>query len=255
METLLDEAHDALTLLRRHLGDSLQGVYLHGSAVSGGLRPSSDVDVLAVVDSEIRSKDRAILAREFMNVSGRHPRAPEGRRPLEVVVFRCDDIRPPHYPARCDFTYGEWLRHSFEHGAVPSAESHPEYTLLLAQARGEAHPLFGPPLASFFPAIRVPDVRRAIADLLPLLLKTIHGDERNVLLTLARMWLTLATGEFVPKDVAADWALPRLTPSVGDLIALARDGYLGRSIDDYSFRQYSVEAAASELSDQIAGLL
>ncbi|MCI0582291.1 MAG: nucleotidyltransferase domain-containing protein, partial [Chloroflexi bacterium] len=35
-------------ILREVIGDAVLGVYLHGSAVMGGLRPTSDVDVLAV---------------------------------------------------------------------------------------------------------------------------------------------------------------------------------------------------------------
>ncbi len=36
------------------------------------------------------------------------------------------------------------------------------------------------------------------------------GDERNVVLTLSRIWYSAVTGKIAPKDVAADWAMERL---------------------------------------------
>ncbi|HFH3062033.1 TPA: nucleotidyltransferase domain-containing protein, partial [Pseudomonas aeruginosa] len=44
------EAKRALPVIQQSLADSLVAVYLHGSAVAGGLRPKSDVDVLVVID-------------------------------------------------------------------------------------------------------------------------------------------------------------------------------------------------------------
>ena len=40
---------NALTLLHHHLGDNLLAVHLFGSAVSGGLKPASDIDLLVTV--------------------------------------------------------------------------------------------------------------------------------------------------------------------------------------------------------------
>src|SRR5690554_3587248 len=44
------EAARVLPIVQRGFGASLLAVYLHGSAVAGGLRPDSDVDILVVVD-------------------------------------------------------------------------------------------------------------------------------------------------------------------------------------------------------------
>ena len=43
-------AHEVIAIVRDVLGEALIGAYLHGSAVLGGLRPTSDIDVLAVID-------------------------------------------------------------------------------------------------------------------------------------------------------------------------------------------------------------
>src|SRR5690606_18364981 len=72
---------------------------------------------------------------------------------------------------------------------------------------------------------------------LPALLDSLEGDERNVLLTLTRMWRTLATGDFVPKDAAAGWAVARLPAEHAAVLATARDAYLGIRRDDWSARR------------------
>jgi hypothetical protein len=69
--------------------------------------------------------------------------------------------------------------------------------------------------------------RRAIVAEVPGLLEDLEPDTRNVLLTLARVWVTLDTGEIRSKDAAADWAIERLPAARGEVLALARDGYLG----------------------------
>jgi streptomycin 3"-adenylyltransferase len=83
------------------------------------------------------------------------------------------------------------------------------------------------------------DVRRAIADGVPDLLEDWRWDARNVLLTLARMWLTAATGKMLPKDRAADWAIARLPPDAAAWLARARADYLGLAAEDWA------EAAAA----------
>ena len=59
------------------------------------------------------------------------------------------------------------------------------------------------------------------------LLADLDDDTRNVVLTLARIWTTLGTGEFRSKDAAADWALERLPEEHAAVLARARAIYLG----------------------------
>ena len=59
------------------------------------------------------------------------------------------------------------------------------------------------------------------------LLADLDDDTRNVVLTLARIWTTLGTGEFRSKDAAADWALERLPEEHRAVLARARAIYLG----------------------------
>ncbi|PHM65801.1 hypothetical protein Xsto_01748 [Xenorhabdus stockiae] len=243
------EADNALLIIQRRLAESLVAVYLHGSAVAGGLRPNSDVDLLVVVNKPLTTEIRECLAADLMLISGRYPSDPDGRRPVELIVFLLTDLRASHYPARSEFMYGEWLRHQCEQGKMLKPVYDPELTLVLAQSRQEAIPLIGPPVSDLIPVIPKSEIHRAIKDVLPGLIETLQGDERNVLLTLARMWRTLVTGEFVPKDIAADWAAARLPFMQSTVLADARKAYLSGNEEDWESRQQELHITISSLRD------
>lgn len=253
--TIPDEATKALTILRDCLGQSLQAVYLHGSAVNGGLRPNSDVDLLVVSNQPLTLEASARLVDKLMQISGRYPVRPGTPRCLEVMVFLQQDLAALSYPARCAFIYGEWLRDEFEAGTVPQPHPDPEYTLVLAQAGQDAASLIGPTREHFLPAIPREDVRKAITDALPDLTDNLQGDERNVLLTLARMWYTLETGKFTPKDAAAEWALPLVSSETASALALGQAAYRGVAFDDWRNRPKLARQAADELAHHVRSLL
>lgn len=249
------EARAALRIAKDLFQGSLLAVYLHGSAVSGKLQPQSDVDLLVVIDQPMTDAMRESLLGSLMQISGRHPANPPGPRSIELMVFLTSHLSSSAYPGRSEFIYGEWLRDAFEAGDLPKPVSDPELTLVLAQTRQEAKALVGPPAAELLPQIPDDHVRRAMRDALPSLLDNLPGDERNVLLTLARMWRTATTGEFVPKDSAAEWAVPRLPEDIAEVLICARDAYLGKAEDLWNTRQTEVRRAAIYLHQQIAGVL
>ncbi|MFQ8430093.1 aminoglycoside adenylyltransferase domain-containing protein [Amaricoccus sp. W119] len=235
------------------LGDDLLAVYLHGSAILGGPRPQSDIDLIAIVGAPVTAERRDRLLSVLTALSGRHPTHPGGPRPIEVMVFLRRDLTPPPFPARAEFVYGEWLRDAFVRAPDRSGPvSDPENTLILAQARLFARPLIGPPAAALLPEIAPYLIRRAMRDALPALVEGLAGDERNVLLTLARMWRTAVTGEFVTKDAAAAWAVARMPGEEAEALDLARRGYLGTAADDWSDRRGAAREAADFLRARVS---
>ncbi len=244
-----------LPVLEDCFGDSLVAVYLHGSALSGGLRPLSDVDLLAVVNRPTSPELRKRVVEKLLPVSGHYPPQPGAARPIELTVVLLADLQPAPHPARVELVYGEWLRAEIEAGIVPQPHANPGHTLLLAQAHSEAMPLSGPALPELLAPIPISDVRRAIGEALPSLIGDLKGDERNVLLTLARMWRTLWNGEFVAKDEAANWAAAQLPAGPAALLGLAADGYLGTAEDDWNGREDDVEQLVHLLRSRIMSLL
>ena len=75
------------------------------------------------------------------------------------------------------------------------------------------------------------DIRRAIKESLPGLIASIEGDDRNVILTLARMWLTSSSGRICSIDQAAELAIPILAKEHATLLEISKMEYLGDYVD------------------------
>ncbi|MBX6749352.1 MAG: DUF4111 domain-containing protein [Micromonosporaceae bacterium] len=208
-------------------GPDLVGIYLHGSSVLGGLKPASDLDVLVVARRSLDEDQRRSLVAGLMAVSG----STAGERPVELTVVVQSEVRPWRWPPLGDFLYGEWLRSEYEAGRLPQPEPMPGLALAIAITLAGDRPLAGPPPAQVLDPVPPADLARAsLADLDPLL-ADLPGDTRNVLLTLARIWTTLGTGEVRSKDVAAAWAQPRLAPEHRPVLEHARQLYLTRTYE------------------------
>lgn len=227
-----NEAKQALQILEACLGSSLVAVYLYGSAVADGLRKDSDVDLFVIVNRGLNREDRRNLADALMNISGRMGNA-QSVRPLEVTVVDLREVVPWEYPPKKEFIYGEWLREDYEQGRIPGASVDPDLTILLSQVRSNSIPLSGTAASVMFDPVPMADVRKAMRDSLPDLIDHLQGDERNVILTLARMWVTAATGKFVSKDEAAQWVIHRLPEEQASLMDLAGKAYRGECIDHW----------------------
>lgn len=237
------------------LEKNILGVYLYGSLLRSQPRPLSDVDLLVIVKDAITDETRKTLVSQLLPLSA-YPPAADGRQPLEVTVVAHSEIKPWRHPVTRDFIYGEWLRSSFERGEVRPAAPEPDLTLILAQARASHQKLLGQSLDELVPHIPISDIHLAIKDSLPALMSYLKGDERNVLLTLARMLVTLDTGAFVTKDEAVDQIQARFSSSQREFLCLARDAYLGKKNDgDWSEREVAVTALATDMEKMIRAAL
>lgn len=252
--TIPEEAVTALNILKRCLAKHLAGVYLYGSAVIGGLRPDSDVDILALTDCGLPEITRKDLTASLMEASGRVGN-PDGVRPLEVTVVNLRAIRPGRFPPRFEMMYGEWLRKDFEQGVLPRPADNPDLAILLAQARESGVALLGAAPAEVLEPVPRQDIRRAIAESLPGLTESLKGDERNVILTLARMWFTVSTGAFCSKDAAAAWAMPQLPPRHAALLDLAGKAYLGECEDHWEALQTQAASLAECMKKSVESML
>ena len=233
-------------LLDRRLGASVLGLYLYGSAVDGGLRPESDLDVFGVVHQRLGLDERRAVVDGLLPLSGRDTR-PAHWRPVELTLVARDEVVPWRYPPRLDFQYGEWLRPAFLAGDVePWPPANPDVAVLITMVLGLNEVIAGPPAGELLDPVPRADLLRAMSDELEPLLGDLQTDTRNVLLTLARIWMTAATDEVRSKDVAAAWASERLAaPEHRSLLLRARAGYLGegedRGVDDAGVRSLAGE--------------
>jgi streptomycin 3"-adenylyltransferase len=238
---------EVVALVDEVLGPAALGSYLFGSAASGGLKPESDLDVLTVSARRLTLDEKRRLGLALVELS-RGADSPPGTRRLELTVLVGSEVRP--WPVgrmpRFDFQYGNWLRDDFLAGRFePWAPENPDVGTLVTMALLHGRALAGPPAADLLePPPREELGRLMLADL-PSLLADLDTDTRNVLLTLARIWTTLATGKIRSKDGAADWALVRLPVELREPMARAREGYLGVARDPWESRLPAVHATAA----------
>jgi streptomycin 3"-adenylyltransferase len=250
----LDQLDRIVDAVRAILGSNAVGAYLHGSLVQGGLKPHSDLDVLVVSQRATTEDEKRGLIARLLPMSGRGD--PSGQaRSIELTIVVQADVRPWRYPPPMDFIYGDWLRGQFEQGELTPFESpNPDLALVLTMVlRGNA-PLFGPPPAELLDPVPREDLMAAIVAGIPGLLADLDDDTANVVLTFARIWLTLATGEIHPKDAAADWALDRLAEEHRPVLARARDVYLGTAQDRWDDLAASIRPHADAVLREIERL-
>jgi predicted nucleotidyltransferase len=252
----VDEAVTAQTeAVRRALDAALPAGTLvalarYGSAVVGGLRPDSDLDLFGVLARRLTEGEARALIRSLVPISSRAER-PAGWRPVELTLVVLDEVRPWRYPPRFDFQYGEWLREDLVAGNLaPWPPVNPDVAVLLTMVRDGGSPILGPHPADLLDPVPRQDLERAMSDELPSLVADLEPDTRNVLLTLARMWTTVATGRIVSKDEAAAWALERLPPSARLALERARAGYLG-SLDDRWDDLAAARSATEAMADHV----
>ena len=240
-----EQADAALAAIEGALdAGAILGVYLYGSAVAGALRPDSDLDLFVVVRRRLDGPQKRRVIEALLPISGRETRAPS-RRPLEVTVVARPEVVPWHYPPRWELQYGEWLRSEFLAGDFePWPSVNPDLAVLVALVLGSGRPLVGPPAGELLDAVPPRDLVRAMVDELPELLADLETDTRNVVLTLARIWTTVATGEIRWKDAAAAWALNELPPEHRPVLARARELYL-----DGGYGTWEDMAAVRALTD------
>jgi streptomycin 3"-adenylyltransferase len=216
-------------LLRDVLGGELVGGYLHGSSVLGGPTPTSDLDLLVVVRRGTTTEQRRRLVQELLVLSvppsdERHAR--RSLRPIELTVVVASAIRPWRFPPEMDLQYGDWLREEFEAGRIPPPAANADLAILIALARQGDAPIVGPPPAEVFDPVPRSDIAAAMKSGIGGLLADLETDTRNVLLTLSRMWMTLATGEFRRKDAAARWAAARMPSELATVVTRAGELYV-----------------------------
>ena len=245
------QTHAVLAVVRDVLGATLLGAYRHGSALEGGLRPDSDLDLFGIIARRTTDAEKRRLIAGISANSRRRDRPP-GWRTVELTLVVGGEVRPWRWPPRFDFQYGEWLRAEFDAGELaPWPPVNPDVAVLLTIVRRRGEPLVGPPAADLLDPVPRADVLRAMVEEMATLLGDLEPDTRNVLLTLARIWSTVATGEIRSKDAAADWAAAQLSAAEAAPLLRARDAYLAGGDEAWDELMPAARATAELLASRV----
>ena len=203
------------------LRDSVLGIYLHGSAALGGLRPRSDLDLLVVTDRRTRGEEKRRLVEQLLMLS-RRPRN------VELTIVAQPDVRPWLFPPRRIFSTATGFGPSSSEAWKPED---PDLASLITMVQLADRPLLGPPPAQVLDPVPRSDYVHAIVGGIDGLQLERGNDTTNDVLTLARVWSTLATGVIRAKDAAADWTLAHLPAEHRDVLSRALAVYLGNEDD------------------------
>lgn len=221
--------------LQRILGDDLIGVYLQGSAVLGCFGPNSDIDLVAISRRSLDAERRLRLAKMLLGISA--PYEPPGPpRPIELDLVLDTALHPWRYPTPLDFHYSEEFRARFkagEHEAWEGLESRAlaAHITVLRQA-GVA--IAGPPIESVFPEVLWSDYVHALTHDLDWCRDHFAKFPRYGVLSIARIWATLATQAPQSKASGAEWALPRLPADLRPVLEHGLDVYTGATEEHWS---------------------
>ncbi|WP_120006147.1 aminoglycoside adenylyltransferase domain-containing protein [Nesterenkonia muleiensis] len=232
------------------------GFYLCGSVARGEQGPHSDLDLVTFTPRSLTVDERRRLTETLLDVSGwtGHAKSfPEvaHRRPVEFTSFVLEDVKHWQHPPTVDYQYGEWLRADIVAGQLPQSHEDPDATLFLEDARQNNQTICGTELQNLLPPPPSGLLSRACQDAAPTLMEELDDDTRNVLLTLARMAVTISTGTIVSKARAAQLTAPRLPQIEADLLRRAAAEYQGTTSVDWPQETH----VSQELARQLFGLV
>ena len=221
------QLNDSLALLKIILGPDLLGVYLYGSSVVGGLQKYSDIDLFVVTGRATTLDEKKQLVTNLLQISGIYMKSP--KFPIEMTIVEKAAINPWTFPPHFDFQYGEWLRESFEKGAIEPWDNYemPDLALIMTQVLLKSHTLCGLAPEQLLAPVPSYDFIKAMLHDLNRLVDDLEQDTRNVLLTLARIWSTLVTHAIRSKPDAADWVMNHLPDTYQSVMKRAKSICMG----------------------------
>ncbi len=242
--TATTQIHKCLNLVKKILGRDLLGVYLYGSSIIGGLQKYSDIDLFVVSNRAATREEKAKFVTALLNISGIYMKSTT--RPIEMTIVEKSQINPWHYPPRFDFQYGEWLRNQFEQGNIEPwpDKKMPDLALLVTQVLLASTTLMGTNPDQLLCTVPYKDFMAATTDALPDLISDLDSDIRNVLLTLARIWSTVATNAIRSKPAAADWVINHLSATYRPVMERARAICTGKEKEHWDDIQELIKPCA-----------
>ncbi|MBX3710111.1 MAG: DUF4111 domain-containing protein [Gammaproteobacteria bacterium] len=245
------QINQCLNLLSDIFGNDLLGVYLYGSSIVGGLQKYSDIDLFVVSRRATTHEEKAKLARCLLQISGIYMKS--AKLPIELTIVVKSEINPWRYPPRFDFQYGDWLRTQFEGGNSEPwlTKEMPDLALLITQVLLASRTLMGGNPDQLLCKVPYQDFITATADALKNLISDLDSDTRNVLLTFARIWNTLETDTIRSKEMAADWAIHRISQKYRLVLERAKAIYKGEEKEYWDDIQELNKPCADFMASQI----
>lgn len=246
MEELLREYVDRS---REILGETLWGVYLHGSAAMGCFHPArSDLDLLTVV----RGPLSAPMKRDYLEmVADLHGRGPA--KGIEMSVVRRDSVKPFVYPTPFELHFSgdhlAWYRRDPEEYVRKMQGVDWDLAAHCTVMRRRGRRLFGPSIQETFGEVPATDYLDSIW-------RDVAGAEEEIdqtplylTLNLARVLAFQREGLVLSKAEGGAWGLEHLPERYHPLLRGALRDY--RQGEDVPYDTALCRAYAREMLEEI----
>jgi predicted nucleotidyltransferase len=236
---------DIVTHCTGLLGDTLVGIYLHGSLAMGSFNPdSSDVDFLVVTKTTLTPEKRKELAQAMIRLSEHAP-----HKGLEMSVITERELLDFKHPMPYEFHFSNrWIEQyrddTFDYAQDNLVDGDLAAHLTIIKARGRV--LYGQPIDAVFPDIHQQYyIASILADAREILLNMGSNPVYNVL-NLCRVRAFLAAGLITSKREGGEWALLHATPFQAGIIRQALAEYTSSRKQEWN--QQALQRFGQEMS-------
>ena len=236
---------------REMLGDSLTGIYLHGSAAMGCFNPEkSDVDLLVVVKKELAKETK----RRYMDmVVSLNSDAPA--KGIELSIVKEDACRPFTYPTPFELHFSvmhlAWYRSDPEDYIEKMTGTDPDLAAHFTVIRRRGRTLWGKEIAEVFAEVPAGAYLDSIRTDVAGAREDVSENPVYVVLNLCRVLAYQEESLVLSKQEGGEWGMANV-PGCAGLIASALhayrtdesmlfDGSAAREYADYMLKRIGVE--------------
>lgn len=205
---------ELLSNMKLVLGAKLVGLYLEGSLVLGDFDPqTSDIDLLAVLSSDVNGSDYELLNRMHQDFVVKHPFWNDRIEVCYISALALQNVKSMTSPI-VNISPGEPFHRT---------QSNKEWLMNWYLTREKSKPLFGPSADTLIEPISQAEFIQSVKDHTKSWDQWLRTIPKNkyalsyVVLTLCRALYSSRTGDQVSKKQAAEWAQKEL-PEWSDLI-------------------------------------
>ncbi|KIL48257.1 aminoglycoside adenylyltransferase domain-containing protein [Jeotgalibacillus soli] len=212
VDQMLEELTD---IFAEECGDSLTGVYLHGSLAMTGYHISrSDVDLVVVVEQAPTSKMKHAIIERLLT----YPRVPLRGVEVSIVLHQHTKLIP--YPTPFELHYSESLRKHYETVPYRALDTDVDYDLvahfMMIKERGIC--LYGEPIPEVFGYVSEERYLDSILRDVENVKEDILKDPVYYVLNLCRILYYVQEGVISSKKEAGEWAVNLLPGAFHELV-------------------------------------
>ena len=226
------------------LGNTLTGIYVHGSLAFGCFRfDCSDIDFLVVTETEPTLEQKKALIQTLLDLNSAAP--PKGFEMSVVLKSDCQNFRHPlpyclHFSnahlkkAETDLT----TYCSSMHGLDPDLAAH------ITVTRAVGRVLCGLPIEEVFAPVPANDYINSIWYDIENAEEDIHDNPVYMILNLCRVLAYVQDGQVLSKDHGGLWGQSHLSESLKSVVRRAHQMYTQGAVENFTSAELTTFARA-----------